>query len=781
MNKKYILVFFLIFFSLIYSVNAANLKGTVNVDDSLTLRSGPGRSNTKVTDLFNGTVVDILDTNAGSGDGCDVPDKWYKVKYGDNVGYVCGTFIKINQSSIGNTDDSYSKDNYQEEHKKDGTVACYEDTGAITLKTTATGSSYTNTKINCGDEVNILETVETKSNKNCSYYYKVDTGSGSGYVCGYFINTTKLSSFANNYYNNKTNGDTIASYQQILSNSGFPSSYFPYLLELHARHPLWNFVAENINLNFDDVVDGESGNGASLLEKSSFNENYLSTTSTTYNIFTNVFSEFSGEPGWYNASKEAIAYYTDPRNYLNEKYIFAFETLEYRDNQTSDIIEKFFSGKTLFNKPYSYYNDKVKGEDDLYEDGSTGNYSSDIVNASKNANVSALHTSSRMLLEVGASGSASSTGDSFSYCGQTYSGYYNFFNIGAYATDCATNIQNGLYYAKTHGWDSPYKAINGGAKFLTNNYISINQDTLYYERFDVSTTNGNFDHQYQQNLTAPVSEGGTTYLGYNNNLSSYIDTAITFVIPVYKQMPNYNVTAPVLGNPNNYLSDLKVNGETVNNFTYDTYNYNIYLDSDIKSVKIEAIPFVKTSTASGIGTINITSNVQTNRIIVTAGNKKTRTYTITFNRSEDEKITVNEAMNNSGFKYNDKYVFGIEPKTNVSSIIGNIVSYNNTVKVSVKDASGKLKTNDIFKTGDTVTVTASDGEKTYIAVIYGDVTGDGIISAVDYVKIKNHIMKSSNITGAYLVAADANKDGTVNAVDYVLVKNYIMNTGKISQ
>ena len=778
MNKKYIIFIFIIFLSYICSVSASTI-GVVNVNDSLTVRDKPSTSGNWITSLYNNTEVTILSANEGSGNGCD--DNWYKISYGSYTGYSCSTFINIKQASpTGNSDDSYNRSNYSSPLAKDGYVACYEDTGAITLRSTPGGSS-TGTKINCGDLVNIESVTEMPSNTSCKYYYKVNNGSGSGYTCGYFINTTKLSSTANSYYNNKTNGDTIASYQSTLAALGFPASYYPYLLEIHARHPNWKFTAEKINLNFDDVVDGESGNGASLVQKASFNENYLSTGSSTYNILNNTFREYSGEPGWYNASKEAIAYYLDPRTYLNEKYIFAFETLEYRNNQTPSIISNYFSGKTLFDRPYSYYNNKTKESNGLYSDGSTGKYADDIVNASSKANVSALHTSSRILLEVGSGGSASSNGGTFTYCGNTYSGYYNFFNIGAYADNCGSNIEHGLYTAKVNGWDTPYKSIVGGTKFLTNNYISINQDTLYYERFDVSTNDGNYTHQYQQNLTAPINEGGSTFKGYASALSSYLNTEVNFVIPVYNNMPTYAVTSPVLGNPNNYLKDLKVNGTSVSNFSYDTYNYKVYLDSNVTSVNITGTPVVSTSSVSGTGNIAINSNNQTNKIVVKAGNTKTRIYTITFERKASEKITVKEAMNNSGYKYNDNYVFGINPGTNVNSITGNIISYNNSTIVSIKDSSGNAKTSGSFKTGDKVSVTGSDGTKTYTVLIYGDVNGDGNITALDYVKVKNHIMKVTILSGVYKEAADANKDENISALDYVKIKNSIMGTGTIIQ
>ena len=55
-----------------------------------------------------------------------------------------------------------------------------------------------------------------------------------------------------------------------------------------------------------------------------------------------------------------------------------------------------------------------------------------------------------------------------------------------------------------------------------------------------------------------------------------------------------------------------------------------------------------------------------------------------------------------------------------------------------------------------------------------DTNGDGNISAVDYVKIKNHIMGTSKLSDIYLTAANVNQDDKVNAQDYVQIKNYIM-------
>ena len=138
-------------------------------------------------------------------------------------------------------------------------------------------------------------------------------------------------------------------------------------------------------------------------------------------------------------------------------------------------------------------------------------------------------------------------------------------------------------------------------------------------------------------------------------------------------------------------------------------------------------------------------------------------------------------MNHSGFKYNVDYIFGISEGTNVSKLIGNVTSYNRYVTISIQSASGSSKSNDIFKTGDKVTIGGSDGNKVYTAIIYGDVNGDGKISAVDYVSVKNQILKENAINGIYLKSADVNKDGKVSAVDYVTIKNQILGRGVIPQ
>lgn len=70
----------------------------------------------------------------------------------------------------------------------------------------------------------------------------------------------------------------------------------------------------------------------------------------------------------------------------------------------------------------------------------------------------------------------------------------------------------------------------------------------------------------------------------------------------------------------------------------------------------------------------------------------------------------------------------------------------------------------------------SNNTTTYLP---GDVNGDGKVSALDYMRIKNHIMGTSPLTGDTLARADVNGDGKVSALDYMKIKNHIMGTSKL--
>ncbi len=119
------------------------------------------------------------------------------------------------------------------------------------------------------------------------------------------------------------------------------------------------------------------------------------------------------------------------------------------------------------------------------------------------------------------------------------------------------------------------------------------------------------------------------------------------------------------------------------------------------------------------------------------------------------------------------YLTGIVPGSTVSQV--NTKLGQNALWT---DAQGKtLSNHDTVKTGDLV----SFGGKSYQAVIYGDSNGDGVVSSLDVVKVRNHILGRSALSGAYGKAADCNKDGKINSSDVVKIRNHILGRAEIVQ
>ena len=650
------------------------------------------------------------------------------------------------------------------------------------LKSTSTGKClYQNTNYNSyvpgvvwldtGDIVTVIEgaTYPSNDSNRCNtYYVKVNysfQNNPSKVYTGYFCNS-----------NLKREGEVDNNYRDEFAKAGFPESYFSKLSILKAAHPKWTFKAINTGIDFNYAVNRENTLGNSLLEVTGSYNNvgYLNTLPGSYNYYTDSFKAFDGST-WYAANYDTIAYYMDPRNFLIDMYVFQFEALAYeKDLQTLSVVQKLLNGDYLNNFANSY------------------------ISAAQDSNVSPVYLASLSKQEVGGRSYATTAvnGGAFTYNGKTYSGIYNPYNIGAYS---GTNpVYNGLYWATGSGystttydrpWTSMDKAIRGGAKWIGQNYINIGQNTIYFKKWDVvanvnSASGNNFDHQYQTNIQAPMTEGNSVYKSYND--SKILDSSFVFYIPVYNNMPSAT-SLPATGNPNNYLKSLSINGSSVGEFDGGVTNYNYYVKAGVNSVTISASSVNSSASISGTGYVSLTSDNTTHNIVVKAANGATRTYTINIIREKSNtdsgntssgNVSVQSVLNSSGIKNNNSYLMGFSIGSNVKDIINRIGS---SASVTIKYTSGAVATNDIIKTGYSVTIKTKDEEKTLKTVVYGDVNGDGKITAVDYVAIKNHIMKRNNLDNVYKEAADVDKNGSITAVDYVRVKNNIMGSFTIVQ
>lgn len=85
-------------------------------------------------------------------------------------------------------------------------------------------------------------------------------------------------------------------------------------------------------------------------------------------------------------------------------------------------------------------------------------------------------------------------------------------------------------------WNTPKKAILGGAKWIASGYIARGQYTSYLKKFNVNPNSLSeiLNHQYMENIHAPSSEAKTSYNAYKNN--GLLEVPLVFSIPVYLNM-----------------------------------------------------------------------------------------------------------------------------------------------------------------------------------------------------------------------------------------------------
>ena len=127
------------------------------------------------------------------------------------------------------------------------------------------------------------------------------------------------------------------------------------------------------------------------------------------------------------------------------------------------------------------------------------------------------------------------------------------------------------------------------------------------------------------------------------------------------------------------------------------------------------------------------------------------------------------------------YLTGFSVGGNVEREIAKVRALDSNIQVVVKKANGTQITSGTLATGMQMTITTNGSTVNYTIVIRGDINGDGKLSAVDYVKLRNYLDGASSLDGAYLKGADTSRDGKTSAVDYVKLRNHLDNKSAIAQ
>ncbi len=386
---------------------------------------------------------------------------------------------------------------------------------------------------------------------------------------------------------------TDEEYVQNLLDAGFTKSYVEDILALHKKYPEWEFVPFITNLTWSEAVEGEHTPHNKQLIENIVSADLMCSCSSCKGVIQEA-------SNWVSASEAAVEYYLDPRNFLNEKDIFQFETTAYDETHTATAVESILKSTWMYNSNITYLD--ANGNTVTYKkNGVPVKYSQAIMQAAKDSGMSAYYLASKIVQEVGSSSSANAGGSSGK--NSPYNGIYNYYNIGAY-TGAGDGLRwaNGLMNAKTNAtmykttsagsavvvtvpkgtelnyvgtsgnfynvkatvngtrysgyiaksnvnvsstygrpWDSPYKSIYYGAQYIYESF-SETQFTGYLQKFNVNPASDTlYGHEYMANIRAAVAESQKTYVAYND--SGVLENKKVFSIPVFKDMPYGDMTA----------------------------------------------------------------------------------------------------------------------------------------------------------------------------------------------------------------------------------------------
>ena len=349
-------------------------------------------------------------------------------------------------------------------------------------------------------------------------------------------------------------GEAAVYYQSLLE-AGFPADYAIPLTELHLLHPSWNFIPllvteQNAALTWSYVLQKETASP----------DINLISGGNAYTAYRHA-SNAQPEPGFYQASTAAVAYFLDPRNFLNETDLFQFCDLSSGMTGTEGLVA-VLRGTFM--------------ENAVLENGKT--YAEYLGEIGQELGINPVYLAVRIRQELGAAGATPVISGTCGtllwnyYVNQTqktddgravvppapgtwkqqdlkkYDGLYNYYNLGATGGGMfdiylgamkqalnGTAAKSGEWGSAS--WNTRWKALYGGAYSLAKNYVATGQYTLYLQKFDVNRKSGQtaFAHQYMANVSAALTESRILFRSYVE--SGALDTDCTFRIPVYSGMP----------------------------------------------------------------------------------------------------------------------------------------------------------------------------------------------------------------------------------------------------
>ncbi|SFK81150.1 N-acetylglucosaminidase [Salinicoccus halodurans] len=192
-----------------------------------------------------------------------------------------------------------------------------------------------------------------------------------------------------------------------------------------------------------------------------YNQSFNQVLNTQMNLSSKPQAWANGG-GWRNATRSEVARFLDTSNQTSETWMYTFLDLDRSQNIASSTLNnRLLSGK-----------------------GTLSNQGSAFLNAANTQGINEVYLISHAIHETGNGTSTLAQGvrlDSNGNISSNGKKYYNMYGIGAYDYN---PVLAGARYAQQMGWDTPAKAIVGGARFISQSYFNRGQTTLYSMRWN---------------------------------------------------------------------------------------------------------------------------------------------------------------------------------------------------------------------------------------------------------------------------------------------------------
>ncbi|MFC4780420.1 SH3 domain-containing protein [Eubacterium multiforme] len=457
----------------------------VNITTSLTVRKDSSTNSKSLGYLKNGEKLEIV-SKSGS---------WYKIKYKGSYGYVYGEYVKITNENSGSSKPENKPNNKPENKPSEKPSNKFEGTGKVinitsnlrVRKGPGTNHGIVGYLVN-GDTFDVL-------GKEGSWY-KIKKGSLQGYISGEYVKFYSKDEKPDNKPDNKPNvkPESTKKYGRVNVGSELrirekPNTNCKIIGNLRNGEVVEILGEENGFYKIKDagITGYSSKEYIKEISEGDINNNITPDNGT--GIHTNYHMSMSS---YIKLQQRRVSSYS--YDYF-EKYI--------NPNKASNV-EQFLRLDEFRNVSISKLNSYLSNS------GVLAGHAQGFVNACKKFGMDPIYFVAQSVHETGHGKSKLAKGVRITEIANPNKeirnskgeliGYemikldkpvtvYNLFGIGAYDNSKAfpnRALILGTTYAYTHGWTSVDKAIEGAAKFVSDNYVNSStykQNTLYKMRF----------------------------------------------------------------------------------------------------------------------------------------------------------------------------------------------------------------------------------------------------------------------------------------------------------